>query len=77
MYFVADYFLKCLTEGNKTKQPVQNFILKVIFMEKDYRVIRIFIDGLLLRTNPSVEVLKQYGKRTHELWKNGVTILYQ
>ena len=46
-------------------------------MEIDGRVISVFIDGLLSRTNPSVEVLKQYGKRTHELWKNGVTILYQ
>ena len=47
-----------LTEGNSTSQEVQPFILIDIFLENNYCVIRVYIDGLFSRTNPTVEVLK-------------------
>jgi hypothetical protein len=47
-----------LTERSDTSEQVQTFILK-----DDFRVIRVFINGLLSRSNPTVEFLKQYGKR--------------
>jgi len=75
-YFVADFLVNPLTEGNNTSEEVQTFILKNIFLEREYRVIRAFIDGLLSRSNPS-EVLQQYGNRIHEIGEHGVKILHQ
>jgi len=66
-YYVADCLVNHLTEGNNTSQQVRTFILKDIFLEDDYRVIRAFVDGMLSRTNPSMEVLKQYGNQMQDL----------
>ena len=48
-----------------------------IFLELNYKVIRIFIDRLLSRSNPSDEVLKQYGSRIHDLRKDCVLIFHR
>jgi len=66
-YHVADYLVNCLTEENNTSEKVKTFILKDIFLEEDYRVIRVFIDGLLSRCKPSTQMLKQYGNCIHVL----------
>jgi ankyrin repeat protein len=66
-YYVADCMVNCLNKGCKTSQQVQTFILKDIFMKRDYSVIRVFIDGLLSSKKPSEEMLKQYGYRIDEL----------
>jgi hypothetical protein len=52
-YYVADCLVNRLTEGNKILQQLHTFILKDIFLEYDYRVITVFVDGLLM--------LKQHG----------------
>jgi ankyrin repeat protein len=66
-YHVADYLVNCLTEGKNTSEQVQTFILKDIFLGEDYRLIRVFIDGLLSRCKPPTEMLEQYGNRIHVL----------
>jgi len=35
-YYVAHCLVKHLTEGNNTSQQIQNFLLKVIFLEREY-----------------------------------------
>jgi ankyrin repeat protein len=56
-----------LTEGKNTSEQVLTFILKDIFIEYEYRVIRIFVDSLLSGSKISVEMLKQYGNWIHDL----------
>jgi hypothetical protein len=59
-YYVADYLVSSFTEWNKPSEQAQVFLLKYIFIEEDYRVIRNFIEGLLPMSKSSKEVLKQY-----------------
>jgi hypothetical protein len=66
-YYVADCLVNCLTEGNNTSEQVLHFILKDIFLQNDYLVIRVFMDGLLSTCKPSKEVLKEYGNEIHGL----------
>ena len=73
-YYVADCLVNSLTEGNKTSQQVLTFILKYIFLEEDYRVIRVFMDDFLSKCKPSKEVLKEYGDQIHGLGKYGKEI---
>jgi hypothetical protein len=76
-YLVADWLVNRLTEGNTTSEQVQTFLLKDIFLKESYRLIRAFIDGLLVMSKPPNEVLKQYGNWVHGLGNDGVTILHQ
>jgi ankyrin repeat protein len=66
-YYVADCLVNSWTEGSKTSEQEQDFILKDIFQEDDYRVIRVFVDGFLSKQKPSEEMLKQYGSRIDDL----------
>jgi hypothetical protein len=75
-YYVADIFVNHLTEENNTPEEVQTFILKDVLLEREHRVIRVFIDGLLSRSNPS-EMLQQYGNRIYEIGEHGAKILHQ
>jgi hypothetical protein len=76
-YFVADFFVNQLTKKKNTSLQVETFVFKDIFLKPEYRVIRAFLDGLLSTSKPSTEVLKQYGNRAHQLWKDGVLQLHQ
>jgi hypothetical protein len=76
-YYAADYFVNQLTEQSNTSQQLQDLILQEIFLEEDYRVVRVFIDGLLSKSKPSQEVLKQYGNRISDLCGCGVKTLHQ
>jgi ankyrin repeat protein len=60
-YYVADFLVNRLTEGNNISQQVETFILKDIFLEDDYRGIRVFVNGLMWIYKPSKEMLKQHG----------------
>ena len=77
-YYVADCLVNHLTERNNTSQQVRTFILKDIFLGYFFRVIRVFVDGLLSRTIPKLEVLKQYGNQIqdfrtcHRILRNAV-----
>jgi len=76
-YFVAEYLVNRLTKGDNTSEQEQNFILKDIFLKEDYRVIRIFVDGLMSNSKPPNEVLKQYGNRTCALGEDAGVILHR
>jgi ankyrin repeat protein len=76
-FYVADYFVNKLTKGSNISQEIQKLIIQKIFMGKEYRVIRVFIDGRLSNSEGLREVLKQYGNRIHELGENGVLILHR
>jgi ankyrin repeat protein len=75
-YYVADFLVNQLTEGSNTSQQVQDFLLQKIFLEKYYRIVRVFVDGLLSRTKPSKAVLRQYGQPMSSL-EGGVPILHE
>ena len=53
-------FDETLDRGEQHFTASSDFILEDILLKDDYEVIRVFVDGLLSRTSPSVEVLKQY-----------------
>jgi len=76
-YYVADFFVNQLIKGTKPSLQLQDYLLKEIFVKAEYRVIRLFIDGLMSVSDPSEKVLKQYGNRISDLGKDGVLILYQ
>jgi hypothetical protein len=76
-YYVADFFVNQLTKGTKHSLQLQDYLLKDIFVKAGYRVIRLFIDALMSMSEPSENVLKQYGNWISDLPKDGVLILYQ
>jgi len=76
-YFVADCLVNRLIEGNNFSKQWQTFILKDIFLELNYEVIRVFIDRLLLRCNPSNEVLKQWGNWINDFGDHTEIILHR
>jgi ankyrin repeat protein len=76
-YYVADYLVNRLTEGNKTSQQVQTFTLKVVFREAECQVIRVFMDAFLSQYELSTEVLKKYGNQIHKLREDGELALHQ
>jgi ankyrin repeat protein len=76
-YYVAEFLVNQLTTGSNTSQQVQDLLLQKICVEEDYRVVRAFIDGLLSKSKPSREVLKQYGNRMRELRRAGLLIIHQ
>ena len=76
-YFVAVFLVNQLTSGTHHYQNLQEFLLTNIFMEPSYRMIRHFIDGLLSKSKPSKEILKQYGNRMEEIRECCELIFYQ
>jgi len=76
-YYVADCLVNRLTEGNNTSQPVETFILKDIFLKRQYQVIRAFLDGLVSRSKISKEILNRYRKAIHDLGKCAVLMLHR
>jgi len=76
-YYVADCLVNRLTEGTNISELVQTFILKDIFQNEQYQVIRAFIDGLLSSSKKSEELLKQYGKQFHYLGKCAELMLHR
>ena len=76
-YYVADFFVNQLTKGTKPSPQIQDYLLKDIFVKADYRVIRLFIDELISVSEPSENVLKQYGNQISDLGRDGVLILHQ
>jgi len=54
-----------LTGENNSSEQVETFILKDIFLKKEYQMIRACIDESLSRARPSKKMLKQYGNGIH------------
>ena len=76
-YFVANFLLNCLTDGKNISEQVLDFIPKDILLELKHEVIRVFIDGLLLRCYPSDEVLEQCGNWVNYFGDLTKIILYK
>ena len=74
-YYVADFLVNQLSESRNTSQQVQDLLLQNIFVKQYYWMIRAFIDGILSRTKPSKEVLRQYEHRMSNL-EDGVPIFH-
>ena len=75
-FYVADFFVNHLTKGSNISKQIQDILLQKIFRDTEYRLIRVFIDGLLSRSEPTRAVLKQYGNRLHDLREDGKLTLY-
>ena len=73
-YYVAEFLVNRLAKGTHHYQKVQSFLLKKIFTEEEYPVIRVFIDGLLSRSKPEKCILKQCGNRIHKLCQGGLKL---
>jgi len=76
-YFVADFLVNRLTEGNNNSEHELNFIQNDIFMKGYYQKISVFIAGLFTSSNLSDEVLKQCGNRIYDLGNNCVLMLHR
>jgi ankyrin repeat protein len=72
-YYVANFVVNQMTKERNPSQQVQDFILKDVLLKEEYLVIRVFIDGLLAKSEPSI-IFKQYGNRVDELRKDGLLI---
>jgi len=75
-FYVGDYFVKELTKGSNISQQILDLLLCKICLEEQYPVLRVFIDGMLSRSEPSNEVIKQCGNRMHDLGKDGILTLH-
>jgi len=75
-YYVADFFVNQLNKGKKLSAQVLDCLFKDIFLKEDYRVVRVFIDGLMTKSSPSKEVLKECGYRIRDLGEDTEMVLY-
>jgi ankyrin repeat protein len=63
----AEYFVaECLIEG-MTKE-INNVLIERVLLRKDYKVTRIFLNGLLEKSKPSTLVLREYGVKLNDQW---------
>jgi ankyrin repeat protein len=72
-YNVANVVVNQMTKEPSPSPQVQDFVLKDVLLKEEYLVIRVFIDGLLSKSEPTI-IFKQYGNRIDELSKDGVLI---
>jgi hypothetical protein len=56
-YCVVGYLVTRWPRGTKFQSKYRLLYWRIYFLENDYREIRVFIEGLLSRTNPTVEVM--------------------
>ena len=75
-YYAANFVVNQMTKEPNPSPQVQNFLLKDVLLKEEYLVIRVFIDGLLSKSEPSI-VFKQYGNRIDGLCKDGLLNLKQ
>jgi hypothetical protein len=74
-FYAAGYFVNELTKMSNFSEQIQDLLSQNIFHYAEYRVVRVFIDGLLSRSKPSNEAKKQYGDRIHSLGEDDELIL--
>jgi hypothetical protein len=75
-FYAAGYFVRELTKRSDFSKQIQDLLLHKVFQVEEYRVIRVFIDGLLSRSKPSNVAKKQYGERLHGLGEHGELTLH-
>jgi len=68
-YYVAEFLIKQLSQKTKQHTQVQEVLLNIVLLRKDFQVIRAFLNGLLEKSEPLREVLQEYGKKLDEQWK--------
>ena len=66
-YYVADFLVTQMTKETRFLLKVLNVLFKILLVE-EYKVIRFFLDGLLVNPEKS-KVIKKYGKQIHKIWK--------
>jgi ankyrin repeat protein len=62
-YYVAELLIKQLTKKTTQNEQVQEILLNVVLLKEDCQVIRNFFDGLLKKSEPTEEALREYGKK--------------
>jgi hypothetical protein len=67
-YYVADLLITQLTKNTCFLLELQDILLKILW-EADYKVIRFFLDVLLVNSEPSEVNIKQCGKQVYNVWK--------
>jgi hypothetical protein len=72
-YYVANFVVNQMTKEPSPSPQVQDFILKDVLLKVEYLVVRVFIDGLLSKSEPST-ILKEYGNRIDALCTDGLLI---
>ena len=72
-YYVANFVVNQMTKEPNPSPKVQHFILNDVLLKEECLMIRVFIDGLLSKSKPSI-IFKQYGNRIDELCKDDVLI---
>ena len=72
-YYVANFVVNQMTKAPSPSPQIQHFVLKVVLLKEEYPVVRVFIDGLLSKSEPSI-ILKEYGNRIDELRTDGMLI---
>jgi ankyrin repeat protein len=68
-YLVAEFLTHKLRNKTEHDVHVQELLLNEVLLRIDCHVIRVFLDGLLEKSEPSIEALKEYGKKLDEMWK--------
>jgi ankyrin repeat protein len=72
-YNVANFVVNQMIKEPSPSPQVQDFVLKDVLLKEEYLVIRVFVDGLLSKSEPST-ISKQYGNRIDELRTDDVLI---
>jgi len=70
-YFVAGVLINQLTKKTKFHVQEKKLLLNEVLVRKDCNVIRAFLNGLLEKSKPSTEALKEYGDLLDEQWNKG------
>jgi hypothetical protein len=67
-FCVADFLINHLTKETKLHEQVQEILLHVVLFEGDCKIIRAFLDGLLKKSKPTKENLRDYGEKLNGMW---------
>jgi hypothetical protein len=67
-FYAAEFLIKRFTMETKQHEQVQMFLLNVVLLGTECKVIRAFLDGLLTTSKPTKEILRQYGETLNGMW---------
>jgi len=67
-YYVAEFLVKKFTRQTNVLSELQQLFHRIL-MEAEFQVIRLFMDGFLLKSKPSDMNLREYGKQIYKMWE--------
>ena len=67
-YYVAKFLVQKFTKKTNVLSELHNLFHKIL-MEAKFQVIRLFMDGFLLKSKPSKVNLRECGKQIYKIWK--------